>query len=269
MLSIQELISLRTNIFDKKKVKLVRHQDSRIEYRDVIKDRKKLIQYQKEQGTNVFGNTDYLVSFIGQESTKSLLFGFFKVGNVEQSENGKFYYKLEEIDVCPELIDRVIIDWGKATRAWHQDYRKYRKQVLEILPKGYLGEFPGLTNFILDYNELKRLFDNPDANREWKNHLSSVNGIYMILDKLTGNQYIGSACGKFGVWQRWNDYAKTKHGGNQLLIELHLSDSEYQRNFQFTILQTLPSNLTSKEVTNIESLYKKKFGTRFHGLNKN
>ena len=63
MLNIQELISLRTDIFDNKKVKLVRHQDSRIEYRDVIKDRKQLIEYQKEQGTNVFGKTEYLVSF--------------------------------------------------------------------------------------------------------------------------------------------------------------------------------------------------------------
>lgn len=269
MLNIQELISLRTNIFDSKNVKLVRHQDSRIEYRDVIKDRKRLIEYQKEQGLNIFRKTEYLVSFIGQERTKSLLFGFFKVVNVEQRENGKFYYDLEEIIICPELIDRAIIDWGNATRAWHQDYWKYKKEVLEILPKGYLGEFPGLTNFILDYNELKRLFENPDANRDWKNHLSSVNGIYMILDKSTGNQYIGSACGKFGIWQRWNDYVKTKHGGNQILIDLHLSDSEYYRNFQFTILQTLPSNLSNKEVTTIESLYKKKFGTRFHGLNKN
>ena len=269
MLNIQELISLRTDIFDSKKVKLVRHKDSRIEYRDVIKDRLKLIEYQKEEKSDVFGKTDYLVSFIGQESTKSLLFGFFKVGNVEQRENGKFYYKLEELNVCQELIDRVIIDWGNSTRSWHQDYKKHKKEVLEILPKGYLGEFPGLTNFILEYNELKRLFENPDANRDWKNHLSSVNGIYMILDKSTGKQYIGSACGKAGIWQRWNDYAKTKHGGNQLLIDLHSIDSDYQRNFQFTILQTLPSNLTSKEVTNIESLYKRKFGTRFHGLNKN
>lgn len=269
MLTIQELISLKTAIFDNSKVKLVRHKDSRVEYRDVIKDRKKLIEYQKEQGTNVFGNTDYLVSFIGQESTKALLFGFFKVGDFEQKDNGKFYYELEEISVCSELVNRAVIDWGTGTRAWHQGFKSNKKEVLEILPKGYLGQFPGLTNFILDFNELKRLFENPDANRDWKNHLSSVNGIYMILDKLTGNQYIGSACGKFGIWQRWSDYAKTKHGGNQLLIDLHKNDIEYQRNFQFTVLQTLPSNLTNKEVVEIENLYKKKFGTRFHGLNKN
>ena len=122
------------------------------------------------------------------------------MSNNEKTES--FITELEELNVCPELIDRVIIDWGNATRAWHQDYKNYKKEILEILPKGYLGEFPGLTNFILEYNELKRLFENPDANRDWKNHLSSVNGIYMILDKSTGNQYIGSACGKFGIWTK-------------------------------------------------------------------
>lgn len=140
---------------------------------------------------------------------------------------------------------------------------------MEILPKGYLGEFKGLTNFILEFNELKKLMDNPDANRDWKNNLSSINGIYMILDKLTGNQYIGSAYGSNGIWQRWNDYSKTKHGGNKTLIELCNSSENYQKNCQYTIPQSLPSNLSSREVIKIENLYKEKFVTRAHVLNEN
>lgn len=267
-LSIQELFSLRTDLLSKSKVKLVRHQDSRVEYRDVIKDREKLIEYQREQSKNVFGNTDYIVSFIGQENTKSLLFGVFKVDKVEKIGH-KFFYELNEVDVFSELNDRVVIEWGSATRAWHQNYNGYPKEILEILPKGYLGDFPGLTNFILDYEELKRLVNNPDANRDWKTHLSSVNGVYMILDKLSGNQYIGSACGKEGIWQRWEDYVKTRDGGNQCLIDLCCSDINYHKNFQYTVLQTLPSNLTKNEVIEIENLYKIKFGTKVHGLNLN
>ena len=75
----------------------------------------------------------------------------------------------------------------------------------------------------------------------------------MILDKKTGNQYIGSAYGKMGIWQRWSDYAKTKHGGNKTLIELCNKSDSYQKNFQYTILQSLPSNLSNKEVIKIEN----------------
>ena len=268
MLTIQELIRLKTDKLDKAKVKLIRHKDSRLEYREVIKDKEALLEYQKEQGKEVFKDTDYIISFIGQESTKSLLFGIFKVGSVHK-KNGKYYYDLSEVSIYNELIDRVVIDWGNAAIKWDQWYDKNPKEILEILPKGYLGEFPGLTNFVLDFQELKKLTDNPDANRDWKNHLSSINGIYMILDTKTGNQYIGSAYGKQGIWQRWSDYSKTKHGGNKTLIELCKSDNNYHKHFQYTVLQSLPSNLSNKEVIKIENLYKEKFGTRAHGLNEN
>ncbi len=140
---------------------------------------------------------------------------------------------------------------------------------MEILPKGYLGNFSGLLDFVLDFDELKKLTDNPEANIDWKLHLSSVNGIYMILDDNTGQQYIGSANGKGGVWQRWGDYAANKTGGNKELIRLLDSDPEYQRYFRYSILQTLPSNITQQEIIRIENLYKEKFGSKVHGLNAN
>jgi hypothetical protein len=268
MISIQELIKLKTDKFDKSKVKLVRHKDTRYEYRDVIKDRKALLEYQKEQETEIFKDTEYIISFIGQENSKALLFGMFKVGKVTK-KNGKFYYDLEEIFSDNNLNDRIIIDWGKAAISWHQWYHKNTKEVIEILPKGYLGEFPGITNFVLDYEELGRLIKNPDANRDWKNHLSSICGIYMILDTNTGNQYIGAAYGNEGIWQRWTEYSKTKHGGNNKLMKLCQSDSDYHQKFQYTVLQSLPSNISQKEVIKIENLYKIKFGTKAHGLNEN
>ena len=143
------------------------------------------------------------------------------------------------------------------------------KEVVEILPKGYLGHFPGLLSFVLDFSELQKLAKNTEANREWLNHLKSVNGIYLILDEKTGNQYIGSASGKLGIWQRWSEYAKNGHGSNKMLKELCSSDSSYYKNFKFSVLQTLPSNSTSKEVILIENLYKTKLGTKAFGLNMN
>ena len=268
MFTLKELIELKTDFFKGKRVKLVRHKDSRTEYKDILKDREALLEYQKEQGKEVFKNTDYLISFIGQESTKSLLFGVFKVNGVDK-KGAKFYYNLTEVNIIDELIDRIVIDWGKSAISWYQWYDKQSKKVLEILPEGYLGEFKGLTHFVLDYDELKKLISNPDANKDWKSNLSAVNGIYMILDTKSGKQYIGSAYGIGGVWQRWSEYASSIHGNNKRLIELCQTDSNYKKNFQYSILESLPSNVNKKEVIKIENLYKEKFGTRTFGLNEN
>ncbi|MEJ8803422.1 GIY-YIG nuclease family protein [Pontibacter sp. H249] len=265
-LTLQDILNLKTDLFRNAKVKLVRHKDNRKEYRELIKDKAKLIEYQREQSKEVFKGCDYIISFIGQEGTKSLLFGIFKVNGVEKGEK-YFYYDLEQVQDLDYLIDRVVIDWGENAIAWHQWYHKQPKEVVQILPKGYLGAFPGLLNFVLEFDELQKLTKNPDANQDWKNHLSAVNGIYMILDAKTGNQYIGSACGEGGIWQRWNDYARTFHGGNKELIRLCDADPEYHKNFRYSVLQALPSNLTRREIVAIEYLYMQKLGTRVHGLN--
>lgn len=268
MLTLRQLISLKTSFFNNKKVKLVRHKDNRAEYRDVIKNRSELLEYQKTQSKPVFKGVDYIIAFIGQDGSKSLLFGVFRVCGVA-NQGGLLKYDLKEEAVLSELHERVIVDWGKAAVSWHQWYNKQDKNVMEILPKGYLGSFAGLTNFVLEYHELKRLYDNPDANKDWKTNLTSVNAIYLILDNDSGKQYIGSAYGKDGVWQRWSDYAENGHGDNINLKKLCLKQSGYENNFKFSILQSLPSNTTAKEVINIESLYKEKLGTRSFGLNEN
>ncbi len=267
MLTIQEILNLKTDIFKNSRVKLVRHKDNRAEYRELIKDRDGLLSYQKQQSKPVFHECDYIISFIGKERRRSILFGVFKV-NGSVKRGGKYYYELEELTEFEYLSNRAVIDWGSNAIAWHQWYDKQPKEVIQILPKGYLGDFPGLLNFVLDFNELKRLTENPEANEDWKNHMSSVNGIYLILDNKKGNQYIGSANGKGGIWQRWQEYAQTIHGGNKKLIGL-CKTKNYQNNFHYSILQTLPSNITQKEIIKIENLYKEKLGTKAHGLNDN
>jgi len=268
MITFKELISLKTDILESSYVKYVRHKDSRKEYRDLIKDREELLKYQCEQKNDIFNGCDYIVSFFGQESTKALFIGVFKVNGVRK-ENDKHYYDLTEVEGFEDYKDRVVINWGKATLSWHQWYNKTEKEVIEILPNGYLGHFPGLLNFVLEFSELQKIDKNTEANRQWLNHLKSVNGIYLILDEKTGNQYIGSAYGKLGIWQRWSEYAKNGHGGNKMLKNLCSKDRSYYKNFKFSILQTLPSNSTSKEVITIENLYKTKLGTKAFGLNMN
>ena len=266
MLTLQEILNLKTDLFKKSRVKLVRHKDSREQYRELIKDKDELIEYQKEQAKPVFSKCDYIISFIGKERKKSILFGIFKVKGCTQ-KNGMYYYEFELLPEFEYLCNRVIVDWGGNAIAWHQWYHTQPKEIVQILPQGYLGDFPGLVDFVLDFDELKVLVENPEANEDWKNHLSSINGIYLILDSKTGHQYVGSANGRGGIWQRWTDYANTVHGGNKKLKQICQANPNYHKNFRYSILQTLPSNITQREIVGIEHLYMEKLGTRAHGLN--
>ncbi len=268
MITLQQILNSQSPLLENAKVKLVRHKDDREQYRDVIKDKQGLVEYQKEQDKDVFKGCDYIISFIGLEQKLSLLFGVFKVNGVK-TKDGKYYYDLEQIDEFNELEDRLIISWGNNTRAWHQWYDKQTKEVIEILPHGYVGSFPGLLDFVLEFDELKKLTDNPDANYEWHHQLSAVNGIYLILDNKTGKQYVGSANGKNGIWQRWSEYAANYTGGNKEFVALIKQDPQYYRHFRYSVLQTLPSNITQREIVAIENLYKQKLGSKAHGLNAN
>ena len=267
MITLQDLLDSKTDLFKNSRVKLVQHKDGREEYRELIKHRDTLLKYQAEQISPVFHGCDYIISLIGKERRKSILFGIFKVHGFEEL-NVRYFYNLEQVHEFDYLADRVVIDWGKAAINWHQWYNQ-TKEVVEILPAGYLGNFPGLLGFVLEADELQKLINNPEANADWKHHLSAVNGVYLILDRKTGLQYISSACGKEGIWQRWSEYAKIWYGGNTELKKLYDEDAGYNRHFYYCVLQALPSNVTQREIVKIENLYKEKFGSRMHGLNLN
>ena len=268
MITLQQILTSQSPILEGKKVKLVRHKDSRAEYRHVMKDRDALLQYQKEQAKDVFKGCDYIISFIGIERKRSIFIGVFKVGG-SNPRDGKQYYELEPVSEFEDLEERLVIDWGDGTRNWHQWYDRHDKEVIEILPQGFIGNFPGLLDFVLEFDELKTLISNPEANHDWRQHLSAVNGIYLILDAESGKQYIGSAYGIGGIWQRWCEYAASGHGGNKELVDLLKPDPLRARHFKFSVLQSLPSNITPREIISIEALYKEKLGSRAHGLNRN
>lgn len=268
MITLEQILTSRSPMLQNAKVKLVRHKDSRAQYRDIIKDKQALLDYQRTQPKDVFGNCDYIVSFIGLERSQSVLFGVFKV-NGSSIIDGEYIYDLQPVAEFDDFIDRLVIDWGNNAIAWHQWYHSQPKEIIEILPDGYIGNFPGLLDFALDFDELKRLIDNPSANVDWKHHLSAVNGIYLILDNSTGMQYIGSANGSNGIWQRWGEYVVNYTGGNKELVTLIKNDPQCYRHFRFSVLQSLPSNVTQREIIAIEALYKQKLGSRAHGLNRN
>lgn len=245
-----------------------------------------LMDYQAVQSKDFFKDCEYIISFIATESTKAVFVGAYEIINkttVKQRrkikklpdiqgipdfyKDDQFYYEQIEVPALADLKDRLVIEWGKGARNWCQNLSK--KEVVEIFPKGYYNNFPGFDKVIINYDELKKIIDYPDANREWHKMLSSVAGVYLIVDMETGMQYVGSAYGKEGILGRWKQYSKNGHGGNKLLIGILEKDSLRYKKFQYSILRTLPRTLTSSEVIEIESIYKRKLGSKAFGLNLN
>jgi hypothetical protein len=263
--------------------KLVRHQDQRFDLAALYRA-EQFEFYQSIQSRPIFANCDQIVSFFGREGTQAMFVGVYRVREVrgpalwplpegflypQMDVSNHYSYTLERDERFSDLRNRLVIDWGSGTRSWVQNFRAGVKRVIEVLPEGYVREFPGFLDFILRFDELKRIVENPIAHREWHRMLGSVSGVYLILDNLTGRQYVGSAYGQGGIIARWTQYAKTGHGGNDQLRALLSERPTAKGHLFFSVLQTLPLTLTAGEVIAFEVLHKQKLGTRAHGLNSN
>jgi hypothetical protein len=265
--------------------KLVRHQDRRYPVQELLRH-DWLELYQRYQSKPKFHGAKQIVSFCGLSGTRAGFYGVYKVLGYGPASEGattlpssgewpqewgrtaQFFYNLERDTHFDDLRGRLIIDWGPGTLAWVQNLNN--KPVLEILPPGRnLAPFDDYLEFSLTHAELKKLFENEEAHRDWRIPLSAVAGVYLILAQRTGNLYIGSAYGESGIWGRWRQYATSGDGGNVRLRELIRTDSTYPEQFRFSVLQILPKTMTRDEVLQRETLYKHKLGTRATGLNSN
>ena len=286
--TIQELLKGRNEEFDKadvERIRLIRHKDSRKEkiiggksyelslYDIYLYENEAFMTYQSEQLVKKFKNVDYLVSFIGEESTSSRFVGVYKNNGILQmlpDYKGEAHarFDIQEIPGFELLKERVIIDWNNPVQ-WLQHYNEM--PVIRIdrgLMENNLPVFVRYEDVVLNYIQLKTIINS--NNPEWKLRLESCNCIYLILDKSNGKQYVGSTYNTKGIWGRWSEYAKTGHGGDVELKKCIESDPKYaEKNFQWCILETLPIKILQDQAIERESLYKRKFGTRIHGLNKN
>lgn len=263
----------------------MRHADSRWDLPAIIRAGF-FEEYQARQSREVFRGCSHIVAFVGEEGTRSVLAGVYEICGVSTDvpswpsdfpfpamQPGKYHYSLRRVEGFAELENRLVVDWGTGTRSWVQWLRDspslHRKPVIELLPRGYARDFPGYGEVVLLFDELATIIAHPDANRGWHTMLRSVAGIYLIADSISGEQYVGSAYGAAGILGRWQEYARTKHGGNTQLRQLLKEHPDRYRSFRYSILRTLPRTMTAKEVIQVEALYKKKLGTRAFGLNSN
>ena len=268
-----------------KRIKLVRHKDSRdaitINGKTVVgdpydwylNDRETFIAYQSEQHKDIFKDVDYVVSFIGEDGTLARMVGVYQIiGRDTERENltggGKYCYKMVEVDGFDELNERVIVDWGDSARTFHQWLDKNDKIIVAVERKGFDWVCPDYEEISLTYGELSHVIN--ESLDAWKRKLTVVNGIYVISDRKTGKLYVGSTYNRDGIWGRWEDYARTGHGGDVKLANLIAEAPDYAKdNFVWSILQTLPLNVSDIEAIRVETLWKNKLGRSVCSLNRN
>jgi hypothetical protein len=251
-------------------VKVLRHRDTKTDLWALLHEGT-FEDYQNTQSWDVFGSARFVISFIAERYNYAKFVGVWEVTGKARNPSGRgFRYTTRKLDGFDDLTARLIVRWGDGTRSWAQWlHRKGNKEVSEMLPPDYVMEFPGYYDFQLSYAQLQQMVNNPDSNREWQRMLSSVSGVYIILDRESGNQYVGSAYGKGGIWGRWKTYAKNPSGGNKLIKELLRIDPGRRNFFQFAILRVLEPACTKDQVIAQECIIKSKLGSRAFGLNEN
>lgn len=265
MITIQELLYNR-GLDRLARIKLVRHKDKRMDLYNLYRtDKNGFLNYQNSQSKDVFKGVDYIVSFVGEESIFARFIGVFKIIGKEITEHG-YKYEMSDIPDYDDLKERVIIRWENAI-CWHQ-WIKNDMEIVEICPGLHYKRFTDYFDLVLTYSELEEIILNQYS--DWKMVLSSIKGIYLITDTITGKLYVGSAYGENGIWQRWSEYISTSgHGNNKMLKELTKNHTNYKYNFQFSILMILPKTITADEAILKEQLFKRKLGSNSFGLNAN
>lgn len=284
MVALLEMLALRGLKPNPTTTKIVRHRDKRYDV-ELLLRQGWLEAYQSFQGKTIFDRCELLLSFIGEESGRSRFFGAFDVGSrsdaamqvamlpsgcphVEWASAGRHHYALDRRRGLEDLEDRLVIDFGNGARMWHQWLSD--KEIVELTATGRsLPPFDDYQQVSLTHRELVTLVDRPEAHRDWRSQLQAVGGIYLILASHTGQQYVGSATGAGGLWQRWSQYAQTGHGGNQRLKQLVQDDPGCPNAFVYSILHTFSRTTVRQHAQELEALFKRKLGSRALGLNAN
>ena len=266
------------------RVKLIRHALSDKGFKKCY-DKDMVLEYTCQQKTGFSQNYDYWCIFISDKSTHAKFWGCYKVlGYIpdtpdaipegfplpEAFKGEGAFYQLEHVNLLAEYENLLTIDWGTGTRAWHQ--RGSNQKSIISIQSDSKKVFCGFEGLILSFDELQSVVEQGNTDySDWRTALSSVYAIYLIVDKVTGHQYIGSAYGTTdGLWGRWATYVATGgHGGNKRMVKAMKEDPGRCHNLQFSVLQILPKTLTWDEVIAAETLWKEKLLTKQFGWNEN
>ncbi len=221
-----------------------------------------------EESKNRLQVGDIALSLIDMEKDRWLLTSAKKITKVLPNFGG-VHYEGEECAEYRPFYGRLVLLFHKTDRTGIRKAETLTKQieVLELLPDVYSGDpFPGYNKVHLSWFQLEYILkcQKPD----WMNAFSKQKGIYLITDTSNGKLYVGSASGENeGLWQRWEQYVKNGHGGNQ---ELKALDFDHiKRFFTYTILENYNFNVSREAILEREQWWKSVLDSIKHGYNKN
>ncbi|WP_157469013.1 GIY-YIG nuclease family protein [Dyella thiooxydans] len=225
-------------------------------------------RYQCIQSDPEFAVGHWLASFVPGPNGETLFVGLYRVLTMVMNKDPSMtcpigghsvldhhFYTMERLDVLDAYVGRLVIEWGKAKIAWVQWAGRQPKAILEIRANVTEAPFPGHIHFI---STIQALADVPAT---WKSNLTNSRGVYLLVSKKTGQQYVGSATGSEGFWGRWQAYVRDGHGGNELMKDT--ADEDYQ----VSILEVASSSASEPEILRLEALWMKKLTTTINGLN--
>jgi hypothetical protein len=227
----------------------------------------------------------YVAAFLGHEPGRAVFVGLYSIAGIKtltakQYTTDPLYLELRthgmkafatgsrptiewfDLRLCEfyrEWKGKLVVGWPPPEQQWWRRANKNKFPVQAVLENSVLdAKMPAWEDIELTYDDLKVL---PTA---WRATLAQWRAIYYIFDTADGKGYVGSAYGENNLWQRWNGYAATGHGGNRLLKPRDPSG------FRFTILQRVSPDMEGEDVIRLENTWKQRLHTREpFGLNDN
>ena len=209
-----------------------------------------------------------MATFLAMPNDKTTFVGMWQVNGQSENVNRlrcaisdddsaeRIIYDLAKLAMLDKFAERLVIDWGAGTRSWVQRAARNHKEVLAIADAAD-PPFPGWATFFKPVDHI------PALPASWQAILANAKGIYLLVHRPSGQQYVGSAIGAQGFLARWLDYAATDHGVNVNLKGKSAADIDV------AVLEAAASTATDEEILRAETVWKIKLGTRVHGLNAN
>lgn len=252
------------------RIQLVRHKDQRVEklrgqtlFQLWHSEPAVFEAYQSIQRSRFsFDVGGFVASFIVTNTKDTLFVGLYEILSRRKAATEDYVLDIEgdPTDVTHEMrrcegmksySERLVIAPWKDSINYVKRASTTNPSILEFRKDPYTEPFPGYMNFRLRVRELPRIFTS------WQERLIEQKGVYLLAFS-DGEQYVGSASGKLGFWQRWNDYVQTGHGGNRILISEHRD----ARDAIVSILELTGSGLSEQEIVEREMTWQTKLGTR-------
>lgn len=265
------------------RIYLVRHKDPKRYQLAKYIGTSPLLQYQASQRPrDSFEPGSIVVSFFGNRGGYAVLLGVHCVEKqmpIEEAEaqgllEGSFepydpskpgcFHVFKELPQFEDLLLRLEIVWTGGEINWRRELGisndfSVAGHVDASLP------FTSIRDVSLVMSQLRRVIIDP----RWQAELSATQAVYVIADEQTGDQYVGSACGAAGLYQRWATYAANGHGHNHALVELLGVSAHRVNDLRFSVVEAFPLSAPPGEIRNRENFWKRALITRQHGYNRN